>query len=217
MSQLDENMQYSFPSTSGKSDVVALDSLQEVAHLEATTPFSFITINVPLDLKTSGSVIFSHNASSESDLLEDKVWLRTSVLAATIPLDHIGIRKGGMVAMLTNSAWFSLDTPYMSLPGSIFNVLLQAANTSSEQDFVLDCDTVSILPDLVFGLNPDHSWTVAGDEIVVTPEQYVMEIEAGKCVLLVRRRRGVQKLGWAALRGREFVMDLAGQRMGFES
>ncbi|KAH3908531.1 hypothetical protein HBI56_216160 [Parastagonospora nodorum] len=215
--KLDENLQYSYPLKSGKSELIALDTLQEVAHLEATTPFSSITINVPLDLKTSGSVTFSHNASSESDQVDDKIWLHTSVLATTIPLDHIGIRKGGMITMSANSVWLSLDTPYISLPDSIFNVLLQAANTSSEQDFVLDCDTVPRLPDLVFGLDIDHSWTLAGDEVVVRPEQYVMETEAGKCVLLARRRRGLQRLGWAAIRGREFVIDLAGQKMGFES
>lgn len=217
ISQLDKNLQYSFPSTSGKSDLVALDTLQEVAHLEATTPFSSIMINVPLDLKTPGSVTFSHNTSSGSDQVDDKVWLRTNVLAATIPLDHIGIRKGDMITMPANSVWLSLDTPYISLPDSILNVLLQAANTSSEQDFVLDCDTVRILPDLVFDVNPDHGWTLAGDEIVVTPEQYVMETEAGKCVLLARRRRGLLRLGWAAIRGREFVIDLAGQKMGLQS
>jgi hypothetical protein len=195
--------------------LVALDTLQEVAHLRSTTSFSSITVNVPLDLATSGSVAFGHNVSSGRTHMDNTIGLRTNVLAAHVSLDHIGIRRGDMITIPADSMWLSLDTPYISLPNSIFGVLLQAASTSPEQDFVLGCEAISILPDLVFGLNTDDDRVLQGDEIVVTPEQYVMETEAGKCVLLVRSHRGLQNLGWAAIRGREFVIDLAGERMSF--
>jgi hypothetical protein len=108
---------------------------------------------VPLDLAPPGSIVFSPNASSVTNQVNDKIWLRTNILAADVSLDHIGIRKGDMIAMPADYTWLSLATPNLSLPASIFNVLLQAAKTSPEQNFVLDCATASILPDLVFGLN----------------------------------------------------------------
>jgi hypothetical protein len=145
------------------------------------------------------------------------VWLDTDVLAAGISLDHIGIRKGGMITMPTWSTSLSLDTPFISLPANIFDVLMQAAHTSLENELVLDCSLIPILPDLVFGLDVEDGRALEGEEIVVTPEQYVMKTEAGTCVLLARSHGGLQRLGWAAIRGREFVIDLTGRRMGFES
>lgn len=220
MSQLDDSLRYSFPSTTGDPNPVALDTLREVARYSSKTSLASITINIPLDLAKAGSAAFTHNVTSMTTPAGDvspKVWLRTNVLATDIDLDHIGIRKGGMITMPARSTWLSLDTPYISLPKNIFDVLLQAANTSLEQDLVVDCDVVSILPDLVFALNIETDRTLEGDEIVVTPNQYVMETEAGRCVILARSHSGLQELGWAAIRGKEFVIDLTGRRMGLES
>jgi hypothetical protein len=220
VAQLDGDLRYSFPSTIGDSGPVALDTLQDVAQYSARTSFASITINLPLDLTTPGSIAFTHNVTSVTTPDGDDspmVWLDTNVLAAGISLDHIGIRKGGMITMPTWSTSLSLDTPYISLPTNIFNVLMQAARASLEQDLTVDCGLIPILPDLVFGLYIEDGRTLEGDEIVVTPEQYVMTTEAGTCVLLARSHGGLQKLGWAAIRGREFVVDLIGRRMGFEN
>jgi hypothetical protein len=164
--------------------------------------------------------VFTHNVTSANAAAVETspmVWLRTYGLAADISLDHVGIRKGGMITMPTSSTWLSLETPYISLPANIFDVLMQAAHTSLEEDLVVDCGLISILPELVFGLDIENDRTLEGEEIVVTPDQYVMKTEAGTCFLLARSHDGLQRLGWAAIRGRQFVIDLTNRRMGFGS
>jgi saccharopepsin len=171
-----------------------------------------LIIDIPLESAKSGSVSFSHNTST---LLDDVWWLPS---ASHIELDNVGIRKGGMITMPVTKALLSLGTPYISLPDGLFYILLQAANTSSKQKFVVNCEAVLVLPDLVFGLAVDEDGDEDSkpEEIVVTPQQYVMAGENGKCMLLARSAgEGPIEMGWAAIRGRKFVLNLAAGRMGF--
>jgi hypothetical protein len=171
-------------------------------------------IDMPLDSKKQASITFSHNASTK---LDGTSWLPS---ASHVELDNVGIRKGGMITMPATSALLQLGTPYISLPDGLFYILLQAADTSAEKKFVVDCESFSILPDLVFGLaaDEDEDDDFEPEEIVVAPQQYVMEGENGKCMLLARGAgEGPIEMGWAAIRGRKFVLDLARGRMGFGS
>jgi hypothetical protein len=181
-----------------------------------------VTINIPIDASTSSSLVFSH--SEDQSGWRDSTslaWFSADGLASNIPLDDIGIRKGGMVGMPALSASLTLETPYIHLPAGIFGILLQATHTSSEQDFVVDCETLHIFPDLVFVLLARDVEDEERDEIVVTPEQYIMKAEAKKCFLLVRsveeriNGHGDASLGWAAIRGRKFVLDWTRRRMEF--
>jgi hypothetical protein len=173
---------------------------------------STLIIDIPLDTTNPGSITLSHNAST---LLDGVSWLPS---ASHIELDNVGIRKGGMITMPATSAMLSLGTPFISLPDGLFYILLQAANTSPEQKFVVNCEAVLILPDLVFGLlaDEDEDEDLEAEEFIVTPQQYVMADEDGKCVLLARSAgEGPIEMGWAAIRGRQSVLNLAAGRMGF--
>jgi hypothetical protein len=208
--QLDQNLHYTFPLPDKDGDV----ALQDVNTFGRTGMASICTliIDIPLDMANPGSITLSHNAST---LLDGVFWLQSS---SHIELDNVGIRKGGMITMPATSATLSLGTPFISLPDSLFYVLLQAANTSPEQKFVVNCEAVLILPDLVFGLFVDEEddGDLEPEELIVTPQQYVMADENGKCMLLARSAgEGPIEMGWAAIRGRQSVLNLAAGRIGF--
>jgi hypothetical protein len=207
--QFDTNLHYTFPAFPENS---TLEALQQVTKISSVYAHDTVTIAIPLDPTATGSVTFSHD--TDLDISSPLTWLPTTT---SIGLDHIGIRKGGMISKPVWFAKLSLETPYIMLPKEIFDVLLQAARTTPVRGYVVDCDVVAILPDLVFGLDSEDEEGEAG-EIVVRPEQYVMEIEKGMCVLLARSSGdGMEGLGWAAIRGREFVLDRSRGMMGFGS
>jgi hypothetical protein len=169
-----------------------------------------VTISIPLDPSAAASVTFSH--APHADDASPLMWFPTT---RAIELDHIGIRKGGMISAPAWSTWLALETPYVLLPTDVFSVLLQAAKTTAVRGYMVDCGVVGILPDIVFGLDADDD--EEAQELVVKPEQYVMEIEEGLCVLLARSSRGsMERLGWAAVRGRALVLDRSRGMMGFE-
>jgi hypothetical protein len=208
--QLDQNLHYTFPSPDKDGDV----ALQDIGAYGRTAMGSMhtIIIDMLLDSANQGSITFSHNASTKLDVTS---WLPS---ALHVELDNVGIRKGGMITMPATSALLQLGTPHISLPDGLFYILLQAADTSAEKKFVVDCEAVSILPDLVFGLaaDEDEDDDFEPEEIVVAPQQYIMEDKTGQCTLLARSAgEGPIEMGWAAFRGRRFVLDLARGRMGF--
>jgi saccharopepsin len=212
--QLDSKLRYSFQNISNHHSRVALETIQHMTSAQLADSHDTVIINIPLNPAIPGSVVFSHNRLLDISTVE-LTWLPTSIQATHIQLDHIGIRRGGMVSMPAWCAWLSLDTPYVFVPDKIFEVLLQATkpfpNQNPEGEMVVDCDSMRIFPNIVFGLDGED-----GEEIIVKPEQYIMEIEERKCVLLARsRRNGMMKMGWAAIRGREFVVDRSRVRMGF--
>jgi hypothetical protein len=103
-----------------------------------------------------------------------------------------------------------------------------------EEVLHVDCGALNIFPDLVFGfqqescgdedeeeMDEDNDEEEDGVELVITPQQYVLQTTEGKCMLLARNAdsyeddRGTIRLGWAAVRGREVVLDRRGGRVGF--
>ncbi|KAH7411767.1 hypothetical protein DE146DRAFT_254258 [Phaeosphaeria sp. MPI-PUGE-AT-0046c] len=209
---LTQDLRYVFPMNDAHGHA-RLESLGDIIEHPSSTTSSII-IDVPLDATLPGSVIFSANSS---DSLEPAIWTSS---ASLIHLEHVGIRKGGMISMPTlYPAALSLDSPYISLPKEIFNVLLQAAETSFERNYVVHCALISRFPDLIFGVEAVDDSDENGDfevqEVVVTPRQYVFETE-GQCMLLARRAvSGRSVIGWAAVRGRKVVLDLGRERLGF--
>ncbi|KAF1918157.1 hypothetical protein BDU57DRAFT_514759 [Ampelomyces quisqualis] len=204
---LDQDLHYTFP-LSSEADGTGIISLQDlVTHrLPIMAGMSSIVIDLPLDAEVAGSISFSVNAS---DYSSGAIWLP---YASYIEIDHVGIRKSAMISMPASSTQLSLDTAFITLPDEVFDVLLQAAHTSEKDEFVVDCAVIAILPDLVFGLvvpDEDDDEYLNPEELVVSPKQYVWEIEKGKCVLLARGAEGGRiRMGWAAIRGRRFVVDL---------
>ncbi len=144
-------------------------------------------------------------------------------------ITHVGIRKGGMVSKDEYATRLALETPYISLPVEIYDILVQATSPRPHQhsggyDDVVDCAALEWFPDLVLGLEPetdegDDDEEIEEREIVITPKQYVLQDEEGKCILLAKRAHqpGPEEvvLGWAAVRGREVVLDWTIERTGF--
>lgn len=209
--QLTHDLRYVFP-TNDHSSHARLESLGDVTSHRASTTSSII-IDIPLDATLPGSVTFSSNTS---DALEPALWTSST---SHIDLEHVGIRKGGMITMPVSApAVLTLDSPYIALPKEIFSVLLQAAETSFERNYVVDCDLISRFPDLVFGVDIGEDEAEDEDaevqEMVVAPQQYVLESK-GRCVLLARSAaNGRIAVGWVAYRGRRFVLDLGRERVG---
>ncbi|KAI4627708.1 hypothetical protein J4E80_001842 [Alternaria sp. BMP 0032] len=113
-----------------------------------------------------------------------------------------------------------------------------------EEVLYVDCGALSVFPDLVFGMAPSECGggeEMADDvddgeedydedqeedygELVITPGQYVLQTPEGKCMLLARNAdadsppdvQGTVSLGWAAVRGREVILDRHVGRIGFE-
>jgi hypothetical protein len=165
---------------------------------------------LPLDSTLPGTLTYSPDTLSQIDDLSCATFFPS---ASHFDLQHVGIRKGGMISMPASSAYLSLDEPYIVLPDGIFNVVLQAARTSREQNFMVDCEATAIMPDIVFGLKVDED-VEEQEEVVITPDQYVLEIEEDKCVLLARNStRGKIGMGWAAVRGRRVVSELHSERV----
>lgn len=209
--QLTQDMRYIFPSND-EFGHARLGSLGEVtAHRASST--SSVIIDIPHDASLMGSITISSNTS---DSIDASTWLSST---SHVYLEHVGIRKGGMITMPVSSpAVWALDSPYIALPKEIFNVLLQAAETSANQNYAVDCGLISRFPDLVFGMDAGEDVDEDGDievqEVVVTPQQYVLETE-GRCMLLARSAgSGRIALGWAVFRGRKFVLDLGRERTG---
>lgn len=151
-----------------------------------------------------------------------------------------------MISMPTESATLDLSTPYIHVPKGIWDILLLATTTEQqardgEEVLYVDCGALNIFPDLVFGfkqegcgdeeeeeMGEDYDEEVPGEdeeedgvELIITPQQYVLQTTEGKCMLLARNAdsyeddRGTIRLGWAAVRGREVVLDRRGGRVGF--
>lgn len=188
-----------------------------------------VTINIPLDPSQTGTVAIDTKLS-DVDPFPGLEWIESCVPGTNMPTTHVGVRKGGMVTKDTYTARLALDTPYISLPNEIYDILIQATSPTPWQsdagyDDVVDCDALHRFPDLVLGLEPetdeeeDDIEFLEEREIVITPKQYIIETEKGKCVLLAQRvyQKGHEEvvLGWAAVRGRHLVLDWVNERTAF--
>lgn len=187
-----------------------------------------LAINIPLDPKTSGTMTvgYSHASfGSWTETISSLVQVDTiDGEARQLPLLDVGIRKGGMVSKEALVANLDLSTPYISLPPQMYDVLTLATRPSvvserGEKYLQVDCASREIFPDIVLGLD------AGGDdeevaEMVITPAQYVWVMDDGTCVLLAKRLEMEYDmevtLGWAAIRGREVVLDWVNQDMAFD-
>ncbi|KAJ4993576.1 hypothetical protein SVAN01_01124 [Stagonosporopsis vannaccii] len=184
-----------------------------------------ILISIPFDPTRSGSLVLDDITPNNALIRQEMDWIDTLIPGHDVPLTHVGIRKGAMISMDAYATRLALETPYISLPNEIYDVLIQATNATPHQhsagdDDVVDCSLLERFPDLVIGLqtgtdDEEESEDIVDSEIVITPKQYVLETEKGQCVLLVQRDGAEIVLGWAAIRGRDVVLDWLHGRTGF--
>jgi hypothetical protein len=157
-------------------------------------------------------------------------WVTTQDHGSHIPLLNIGIRKDGTITMNAETLRLDIESAYTHVPGEIWDVLIMASRLeeSEDRDMVVECEAKDKLPNLVFGLYSDckdrHEDEETGekmevDELVVQLDQYVLPTKEGDCVLLVRNAESCDDggivLGWAAMRGRDVVLDSDEERVGF--
>ena len=159
-------------------------------------------------------------------------WIDTQTPGDDIPVSHVGVRKGGAISEEIYTVRLALETPYISIPSDIYDILALSTNpavdpNSNELDNLVDCSEMGRFPNLFVGLDPEEEETprdenveIEDREIVITPSQYIMETEPGRCVLLVKRTYQKDSeeavLGWAAIRGKHVVLDWVNERTGFE-
>ena len=230
-SKLIDERTYTFQSA---LDGVKLLSSKAIAGIESyreinSHPQSAL-VNIPLDASKPGSMILGTVESTNARSQQGIDWFDTLIPGEHMPITHIGIRKGAMVSKDAYSTRLALETPYISLPGEIYDILIQATNPTPQQhgdgyDDAVDCNALNRFPDLVLGLGPEIGEGVDDEEeieerdLVITPKQYVLETEEGRCILLAQRayQRGREDvvLGWAAVRGRDLVLDWINERTGF--
>jgi hypothetical protein len=191
-----------------------------------------ISIYIPLDPKFPGTMSLIPTTPESFQYTSSQLnWIDTKTPGDDMPISHVGIRKGGSISAEAYDVRLALETPYISIPSDIYDVLVLATNPKPEQssfgyDDVVDCNNIGRFPDLFIGLDPEEetpseeSAEVEDREIVITPSQYIMESEPGRCVLLAKRAyyRDSEEvvLGWAAIRGRHVVLDWINERTGFE-
>ena len=159
-------------------------------------------------------------------------WIDTQTPGDDIPVSHVGVRKGGAISEEIYTVRLALETPYISIPSDIYDILALSTNpavdpNSNELDNLVDCSEMGRFPNLFVGLDPEEEETprdenveIEDREIVITPSQYIMETEPGRCVLLVKRTYQKDSeeavLGWAAIRGKHVVLVWVNERKGFE-
>jgi hypothetical protein len=222
---LSKDKTYTFESSLDGTKILSsttLEDVQSYGDIRSRPQNAIITI--PLEPTLPGAIMLN------SRIQQDTEWMYTTAPGENIEITHVGIRRGGMVSMNAHATRLALDTPYIALPDEMYDVLVQATKPVPHQhstgyDDVVDCSRMDIFPDIVLGLEPETDEEEEDDEttrgeIVITPDQYVLETEEGKCILLSKRayRQGREEvvLGWAAVRGRSVVLDWVNERTGFD-
>ncbi|KAJ8109455.1 hypothetical protein OPT61_g7445 [Boeremia exigua] len=214
---------YTFESALDGTKQLSSKAIGEIeSYREINSHPQSVLINVPLDPTEVGTMVLD---SSAANSVRVKHWMDTPVPGENVLLVYTGVRKGGMISMDAYATHLALETPYISLPSELYDVLVQATNPTSRQhgasyDNIVDCSHLERFPDLVLGLQPEadegeDDEDIEIRELVIAPKQYVLEVEGGECVLLAQRGRAEVVLGWAAVRGRDIVLDWAGERTGF--
>ncbi|KAL1799098.1 hypothetical protein ACET3X_003135 [Alternaria dauci] len=247
---LDHDLHYSFTNSPHVFGVKPLEHLQNtMATYSAGGPIEqTLLVNIPLNSSQSGTATFypisesdswSQNANQFTWMQQERLRLRP-ILGAQFPLLGVGMRKSGMIFMPAESATLDLSTPYIHVPKGIWDVLLLATNTEQQardgnEQLYVDCWAMNIFPELVFGVEREDSEGGSKEydqenehdddddieELVVKPEQYILQTTEGRCMLLAKNAdschddRGIIKLGWAAVRGRDVVLDWHAARVGF--
>lgn len=229
-SQLHDGKTYTFESAFDGTRLLSSKTVAEVgSYYEINSHPQTALVKIPLDTSRVGSMILGTAESSNGRVEQDIEWIDTLIPGEHMPINFVGIRKGAMISKDVFSTRLALETPYISLPGEIYDILVQATNPTPHQhgdgyDDIVDCTTFDSYPDLVLGLDSENE-VQEGDEdneereIVITPKQYVLKTAQDQCILLAQRayQRGREEvvLGWAAVRGRDLVLDWVNERTGF--
>jgi saccharopepsin len=249
--QLDETLHYNLAVSSDDFSRIPLEHLQTPATIKDVADQTItINIPLNTSLTGTATFSSTHQQKPWPQSTDQFTWTKQqqrlhseSTLGADIPLLDIAIRKGGMITMPAETATLDLSTPYIHVPKGIWDILLLATTTEQQASqgadvLYVDCGALTVFPDLVFGIeqrsyreeadeaeDPDEEDGEDEDEgygeLVITPEQYILQTTDRKCMLLAKNadlcheERGVVKLGWAAVRGREVVLDRRGGRVGF--
>jgi hypothetical protein len=224
--QLSDERTFSFEAGTKQLSLKAIQEIESYRELESHP--QIVSVNIPLDPTQSGTLVIGSVASITGRLQQWIEWSNTRSPGENVPITHIGIRKGAMVSMDAYATRLALETPYISLPAEIYDILVQATNPTPQQhgsgyDDVVDCSALERFPDLVLGLEPEAEEEdddeAKDNEIVITPKQYILQTEEGHCILLAQRTyqrdREEVVLGWAAIRGRNIVLDRVNERTGF--
>jgi saccharopepsin len=191
-----------------------------------------ISIHIPLDPTVDGTMSLIPITPELFQSTSQLNWIDTQTPGDDMPVSHIGVRKGGAISEEIYTVRLALETPYISIPSDIYDIVALATNPvvdpdSNGLDNLVDCSEMGRFPDLFVGLDPEkepnmfeENTEVDDREIVITPSQYIMETKPGRCVLLVKKNPQQDSeeavLGWAAIRGKHVVLDWVNERTGFE-
>ncbi|KAF2865740.1 hypothetical protein BDV95DRAFT_612321 [Massariosphaeria phaeospora] len=170
-----------------------------------------------------------HSTSAAATVDTTIAWLDSPRPGRDLAVSSAAVRRGASISAEPGLAQLALHTPYISLPAALYQVIAlatkpepaTAAAGSGSEDMVVDCArwAMGVWPDIVVGFGAEGE----GLEVVVTPEQYVMEREREgngadaqkECVLMVREGEGEGlELGWAAARRWTVWLDFEGGRTG---
>lgn len=216
---MNQDLDYTFPSHPASH--TPLHRLQNSAAIHATHHSNnVIRISIPLDVFSyAGTVTFSAQRPAAFTWLSQNPW---NPAMNHVPLVDASVRKGGTVGMPVETATLDLSTPFLELPTGLWDVLVLATQPGRDADargLSVECAARERFPDLVFGVRTgdeeDDDESVA--ELVVTPAQYVLQSEDGKCTLLARAAAHGDEsvtLGWAAFRGRPVALDWETSQLG---
>ncbi|KAF1928297.1 uncharacterized protein M421DRAFT_420848 [Didymella exigua CBS 183.55] len=228
--KLNDKRTYTFESALDGTRLLSSKAVADIeSYHEINSHPQTVLVNIPLDDSRPGSMILGTVESNNARIHQDITWTDTLTPGEHMPITHVAIRKGAMVSKDAYYTRLALETPYISLPGEIYDILVQATNPTPHEhgdgsDNVVDCSALDRYPDLVLGLEPETEEEEDDEEaedreIVITPKQYVLETGEGRCILLAQRayQRGREEvvLGWAAVRGRDLVLDWVNERTGF--
>lgn len=189
-----------------------------------------LMFTIPLNTEAEGPLViepdpewkqFHHWDTSLNDIF----WTETKAPGRGLNITSVALQQESTVTSKTHSAHFQLDTPYISLPDDIIDLLFLATRPQRVEvgrglipvDTV-SCNATSKFPTIKMEFEEGQG------ELVVRPEQYVLRVNqelggpfAGKCVLLTTRGgNGEVSLGFAALRGRSIWLDWYNARTGFQ-
>lgn len=193
-----------------------------------TNQQSSLMMTLPLDTEASGPLILEPDPGwklfHHMDTSIDIIWTPTKQSGRRLNVTSIKVSRGVSVSSTTGPISLALHTPYIRLPGDVYDFLAKFSRPEpvdmgrgmDSVDFV-SCNATASFPTLELQLEG------GAQEMLVKPAQYVLRVSkslggpfSGKCVLLVKRG-GELEIGYAAVRGRSVWFDWTNARTGFQA
>jgi hypothetical protein len=188
-----------------------------------------LMLTFPMDTEAEGPLIIEPNPDwklfHHMDTSIEFLWTATERPGRDVNVTSVAIQQGTTTSSTTSGAHLAFDTPYIGLPDDTYNFLTWVTKARKinmgrgiKPVDMVECDSVSQFPNIIL------KFEEGAQELVVRPEQYVLEVNEalggpfmGRCVLLVAKSGdgGELAIGWAALRGRSVWLDWANTRTGF--